>query len=74
MTEEKPSGLDPGLQHFADKGLVPRTKINSDGAVSEISWEVPTGTPVYHMGFPEALVLITLLIFLLFLVKGVPWG
>lgn len=76
MTEEKPSGVNPDIQVLTDKGLVPRTTFHETGMMSQISWEPPhvPPPPAYHMGFPEALVLVTLLIFLLFLVKGVPWG
>ena len=56
------------------KGLVPHTRLTPDGQkMAEIWWEHPTNNTAARMGWPEALCLISLLIFALLMIKGVPW-
>lgn len=63
--------MDPLAKALIEKGHVPYIRFDN-GIMVELRWGTPIAPP-YHMGMPEAIVLVALLTFLLFLVKGVPW-
>lgn len=57
-----------------EKGFVPHIQFDgTTGNMTILRWG-PPHTEAYHMGFPEAFVLVGLLLFILCLVKGVPWA
>lgn len=67
-----PAIEDPLTVALIGKGYVPHVRYDASGTMIELQWEKPhKGTS--GMGWVEAFVLIACLLFLLFVIKGVPW-
>lgn len=64
---------DPIAAALVEKGYVPHVRFDPNGNMLEVHWEKPLQAKS-GMGLIEAIVLIACLVWLLFIIKGVPWG